>query len=222
MNGYGSDDVRQQLCRIASKLCQRGLVAGPGGNISARESGSMFISPSGYALDDITPEGWVEVDVQSGAVVSGARPSSEVFMHLQLYRKRPDVHAIVHTHPVYCIGVISADRDIPVMFADYTALLGELPCLDYVLPTSAELADRVSQAIGAAAGVLLRNHGAVTVGATLKEAYFRTEILEDAAKVFVIASLMGAPRVLSSAECAEVQALESEEYRVSLLQRMKG
>ncbi len=218
----GSHEVRQQLSRIAGKLCQHGLVAGPGGNISAREGGSMYISPSGFALDDIAQEGWVEVDVQSGVVVSGLRPSSEVLMHLQLYRNRPDVNAIVHTHPVYCIGVISAGRDIPVMFADHTAILGDLPCLDYVLPTTAELADRVSQAIGSAAGVLLRNHGAVTVGATLKEAYFRTEILEDAAKVFVIASLMGAPRVLSRAECAEVQALESEEYRVSLLQRMKG
>ncbi|MHB1630552.1 MAG: class II aldolase/adducin family protein [Bacilli bacterium] len=218
----GSNEVRRQLCQMAGKLCQHGLVAGPGGNISAREGGSMYISPSGYALDDITQEGWVEVDVQSGSVVSGMRPSSEVLMHLQLYRNRPDVNAIVHTHPVYCIGVISAGRDIPVMFADHAAILGDLPCLDYVLPTTVELANRVSQAIGSAAGVLLRNHGAITVGATLKEAYFRTEILEDAAKVFVIASLMGAPRVLSSAECAEVQTLESEEYRVSLLQRMKG
>ena len=111
-------------------------------------------------------------------------------MHLAIYRERPDVEAIVHTHPPTTIGIVSAGHDeIPYLFPDHVALVGKLPCIGYVIPCTPELAAAVVEAMGAAGinGLLMRNHGLITVGATVREAYYRTEVVEDAARVFWIA-----------------------------------
>src|SRR6476661_3680666 len=95
-----SQDIRLELCKYAQKIVDNKLVVGPGGNISARYEGKMYLSPSGFALDEIQPEQWVEVDIESGEITDiGLRPSSEVLMHLFAYRQNPKIGAIVHTHP---------------------------------------------------------------------------------------------------------------------------
>jgi L-fuculose-phosphate aldolase len=213
--------IKDELSRYSARIVQRGLVVGPGGNTSARVDGVMWISPSGYALDEIGAEDWVAIDIASGqASQSEPRPSSESAMHLAIYRARPDVSAIVHTHPPTTIGVISAGLDeIPFMFPDQVALVGTVPCIDYVVPCSQELADAVvetmrDQEVNA---LLMQNHGLITIGHNLKEAYYRTEVIEDAARVYWIAASVGTPRVLSALEADEIQNLEAERYRQRLL-----
>ncbi len=212
---------REELSRFGRKIVARGLAVGPGGNISARVGDGIFISPSGYPLDEIGEDAWVEVDLGTGRPArSGPRPSSEIEMHLEIYRQRQDVRAVVHTHPPTAIGVTAAGLDgIPFMFPDQVAIVGEVACLDYIVPCSPELAAAVAEAFRrpAAAGLLLRNHGLVTVGGNLREAYYRTEIVEDAARVFWIASTIGRPRSLSEEEARQVADLEAEKYRQSLL-----
>jgi len=213
--------LKRELAHFSARVVRRGLVVGPGGNTSVRDGGVMWISPSGFALDDIAEEDWVAVDLASGQPLRAApRPSSESAMHLAIYRERADVGAIVHTHPPTTIGVISAGHDgIPFMFPDHVAIVGTVPCIDYVVPCSNDLAEAVIAALRdpAVNGLLMRNHGLITVGHTLKEAYYRAEVIEDAARVYWIALSVGTPRTLTEREAEEIRNLEAEKYRQGLL-----
>lgn len=198
------------------------LVVGPGGNLSAVHEGKMYLSPSGFALDEVEPEQWVEVDVETGEVTdNGLRPSSEVLMHLYAYRANPNIGAIVHTHPPYCIAFTLVERDLPVMFPDQAALVGRTVYVPYVLPTTDKLADAVVEKVNDASTILLGNHGLVTTGRNLREAYYRTEVVEESAKIYLIASAIREPKALTQEEYEEIASLESEAYRIQLLQKMK-
>lgn len=215
-------DIRQELTRYARKIVDKGLVVGPGGNISAIHDGVMYVSPSGFALEDIEPEQWVGVSIASGEILDKTyRPSSEVLMHLYCYRENKNITAIVHTHPVYCIALGLVTDKLPTLFPDQAALVGEVDFVPYVLPTTDRLADAVAAKINSANSLLLGNHGLVTAGRNLREAFYRTQVVEESAKVYLIASAVRAPKVLTEEEYKEIASLESEAYRIELLQKMK-
>jgi L-fuculose-phosphate aldolase len=217
-----SQQIREELCKYAQKTVANKLVVGPGGNISAVHEGKMYLSPSGFALDEIRPEQWVEVDVASGEITDiGLRPSSEVLMHLYAYRANPNIGAIVHTHPPYCIAFTLVEQDLPIMFPDQAALVGRTVYVPYVLPTTDRLADAVVEKVNEASSILLGNHGLVTTGRNLREAYYRTEVVEESSKIFLIAKAIKEPKVLTQEEFEEIASLESEAYRIQLLQKMK-
>ncbi|MBB6635572.1 class II aldolase/adducin family protein [Cohnella thailandensis] len=217
----GSQAIREELCKYARKTVANKLVVGPGGNISARHEGKMYLSPSGFALDEIEPEQWVEVDIGTGEVTDiGLRPSSEVLMHLYAYRENPGIGAMVHTHPPYCIAFTLVEKELPIMFPDQAALVGKTVYVDYVLPTTDRLADAVVEKANSSS-ILLGNHGLVTTGRNLREAYYRTEVVEESAKIFLIAKAIKEPKVLTAEETEEIASLESEAYRIQLLQKMK-
>lgn len=214
--------IREELCKYARKTVTNKLVVGPGGNISARHEGKMYLSPSGFALDEVEPEQWVEVDIESGEITDiGLRPSSEVLMHLYAYRANPNMGAIVHTHPPYCIAFTLVEQELPIMFPDQAALVGKTLYVPYVLPTTHKLADAYVEVAGQASSVLLGNHGLVTSGRNLREAYYRTEVVEESAKIFLIAKAIREPKELTKEEFEEIASLESEAYRIQLLQKMK-
>ncbi|MDQ0111883.1 class II aldolase/adducin family protein [Paenibacillus harenae] len=217
-----STAIREELCKYARKTVTNKLVVGPGGNISARHEGKMYLSPSGFALDEVEPEQWVEVDIESGEITDiGLRPSSEVLMHLYAYRANPNIGAIVHTHPPYCIAFTLVERELPIMFPDQAALVGKTLYVPYVLPTTDKLADAYVEVAGQASSVLLGNHGLVTSGRNLREAYYRTEVVEESAKIYLIAKAIREPKALTKEEFEEIASLESEAYRIQLLQKMK-
>lgn len=214
--------IREELCKYAKKTVANKLVVGPGGNISARYDGKMYLSPSGFALDEIEPEQWVEVDIATGDVAEGGlRPSSEVLMHLYAYRENPGIGAIVHTHPPYCIAFTLVEQELPIMFPDQAALVGKTVYVPYVLPTTDKLADAFVAKVNEASSVLLGNHGLVTTGRNLREAYYRTEVVEESAKIYLIARQIREPKTLTEEEFEEIASLESEAYRIQLLQKMK-
>lgn len=214
--------IREELCKYAEKIVANRLVVGPGGNISAKHEGFMYLSPSGYALDEIKPEQWVEIEIETGEVTNeGLRPSSEVLMHLYAYRANPSIGAIVHTHPPYCIAFTLVEEQLPIMFPDQAALVGKTAYVPYVLPTTDKLADALVEKVNDASTILLGNHGLVTVGRNLREAYYRTEVVEESAKIFLIAKAIKEPKVLTQEEYEEIASLESEAYRIQLLERMQ-
>jgi L-fuculose-phosphate aldolase len=216
-----SMEIRQELCKYARKTVTNKLVVGPGGNISAKLEGKMYLSPSGFALDEVLPEQWVEVDIETGAITDiGLRPSSEVLMHLYAYRANPIINAIVHTHPPYCIAFTLVEQELPIMFPDQAALVGKTVYVPYVLPTTDKLADAVVEKVDSSS-ILLGNHGLVTTGRNLREAYYRTEVVEESCKIYLIANAIRPPKVLTDEEYKEIASLESETYRIQLLQKMK-
>ncbi|NWL87016.1 MULTISPECIES: class II aldolase/adducin family protein [unclassified Paenibacillus] len=215
-------DIRNELCKYAQKIVNQGLVVGPGGNISARAGDKMYLSPSGFALEEIRAEEWVEVDIPSGEISdSGYRPSSEVLMHLYGYRQNPDIKAMVHTHPSHCIAFTLIAEELPIMFPDQAALVGRTAFIPYVIPTTDLLADAVAAKVNEASSILLGNHGLVTTGRNLREAFYRTQVVEESAKIYLAAKAAGTPSVLTEEEVDAIAALESEDYRIQLLQKMK-
>ncbi|MGF6354154.1 L-fuculose-phosphate aldolase [Paenibacillus sp. 4624] len=215
--------IREELTKYARKAVTQGLVVGPGGNISARSGNTMLLSPSGFALEELEPNEWIAIDIETGETQAGAsRPSSEVLMHLFCYRANPDIQAIVHTHPAYTIALSLIFDHLPHLFPDQSALVGDIGFVPYVLPTTKLLADAVAAKVTEHSALILVNHGLVTTGKNLREAYYRTQVVEESAKVYMIAKATGEPKILTDAEYKEIQSLESEAYRVQLLQQLKS
>ncbi|MFH1570433.1 MAG: class II aldolase/adducin family protein [Gemmatimonadota bacterium] len=210
----------EELVRTARALVADGLVRGAGGNVSLREDDIMWISPSGFSFMDAGPEDYPGVSVASGQIVRGdKRPSSEVLMHLAIYRRRPEVTAVVHTHPPVTVALTSAGHSLKAMYPDYYVFLGRnVPHLPYITATTPEMAKAVEDAAKAADcyGIILRNHGVVTVGTTLKQAYFRTLAVEEQATILHRALQVGTPQFLTDEECRKLDELGSEKYRKAL------
>lgn len=210
--------IRQALCVYARRLVDQGLVVGPGGNISARCGEDFLVSPSGYDLDEVEPSQWVTVNLDSGQVRGPLRASSEVAMHLESYRRRADAAAVVHTHPPNCIALTTIEHHLPVLFPDQAALVDRVAYVDYMLPTTQAMGHTVGTQLATASAVLLANHGLVTIGRSLRQAYYRTQIMESAAMMYLLARAAGRPRALTDAEVAEIRDLGAEAYRIQLLE----
>jgi len=219
------NEIVEELVRTARSLVADGLVRGAGGNVSVREGDTMWISPSGFSFQDAGPEDYPGVTVATGDIVHGdRRPSSEVLMHLAIYRRRPEITAIVHTHPPVTVALTAAGHDLRAMYPDYFVFLGRnVPHLPYVTATTPKMARAVEEVAQApdCCGIILRNHGAITVGTTLKEAYFRTLAVEEQATIQHAALQVGEPAFLSEEECQALDELGSEAYRKQLLANMK-
>jgi len=217
--------ILNELFETARELESSGLVTGAGGNVSARDGDTMWISPSGFSFADARAGDYPAVSISSGEVTSGDhRPSSEALMHLLVYRVRPEVNAVIHTHPRMTIALTAAGHDLRAMYADYYVYLrGNVPHVSYVTVTTEKLARVVERefAVPNCYGMILRNHGAITVGETVKEALFRTAAIEEQAFIQWHALQVGTPTFLSDEECRELDELGSEEYRRRLLAQMR-
>lgn len=212
-------EVFKELKKYAYKLVTSGLVVGAGGNLSARDGEFMYISPSGFDLQEVDDNDWVKVVIETGEILSDLKPSSELEMHLECFRRSDDIQAVVHAHPSYSVGVASAGKEIPPMFPDFPAMLKKISYIDYIIPTTDLLANAIGEVVADSQSIVMRNHGVLTVGSSLKEAYFYLQLTEEGAKVYTLSSIVGEPRILTEKECEDLQNLPSETYRSSLLKK---
>jgi len=215
------EEIRKKLTEIGKKIVEKGLVAGPGGNISARDGEFVYLSPSGFFLDEIEENQWVKVNLKTGEIFSDLRPTCEISMHLGIYVEREDVKAIIHTHPPITVGLISSGVKFKPFFPDYVAILGrDVPVIKYVPPAGEEIRKAVCKEIKKVNVVLLKNHGVVAVGESIKEAYTRSLIVEEAAKSIFIGILTGKLRYFNKKEIEQIEKLEAEDYRKALLKNL--
>lgn len=213
-------NIRQELKRTGDRIIADKLAVGPGGNISARIGNVVFIKPSGFAFDDISAEDYVAVDIKTKKVLSGdKKPSSELHMHIACYSARPDVSAVVHTHPPLATGIATAGKKILALTPDFVAYVEKIEYMKFIVPTGIELADATKIAVRKANSVLMTNHGLTVVGANLKEAYYKSIIIEETARTQLAALQSGKVRVLTQAEFNAVKGLDTEEYRRQLLRK---
>lgn len=200
-------ELRMEIVRYGRMLVELGLVIGPGGNISVRAGDIMYISPAGCALDELDPEQCVAVHIPSGRPVSpeAPRPSSETPTHLACYRRRPDAMAVVHAHPPMAIALSLLGMDIRAMYPEFVIYLGEkVPNLGYLLSSTEEMGQSVAEAMSRYQAVVLQNHGTVAVGSNAKEAFIRTQIVEESARILLSVLPAGQPRYLSEREIADI------------------
>lgn len=215
--------LRAELSRYGRRLVDSGLVTGPGGNISARAGETVYLSPSGLSLAEIAPGDWCPVAIgrgAAGAAAGGRRPTCETTMHLGCYLADPSLRAVFHTHPVTATALASTGVPFRAPFPDFVALLGAaVPVVGFTTPGGEEIRRAVTDRLAAGArAVLLKNHGAVAVGAGLKEAYFRSLVLEEAARFMLAALASGRPvPFLTDEQVRAIERLPCEDYRKMLL-----
>ena len=205
--GPTEERLRRQLCRLARRLYDRGLITGLDGNLSARFEGRWVVAtPSAIDKAGLEPEDMVLLDLGPDAARGGTppddprlararrgmRPTSETAMHLAVYRARSDISAVVHAHPPNAVGLTFA-RPHPRLDVcpEAVVLLGEVGYAEYATPGTDELAQSIAPLVGRCDAMLLSRHGAVTLGADLTLAYQRMEVLEHVARILVTARQLG-------------------------------
>ncbi|MEV0828137.1 class II aldolase/adducin family protein [Nonomuraea rubra] len=196
--------LREQLCEYGRRAVELGLVIGTSGNLSVREGDLVTVTPSGAPLDRLTPELCPVVDLTTGKRVAGElRPSSETPMHLAIYQTT-DARAIVHTHSVFGTVVATTMTELPPVHYNALMLGGVVKVAEYATYGTPELAANVRQALDGKRAALMANHGGVTIGATLEEAFEATRLLEWLCEVYVRGLSIGKPNILTEDQLAAV------------------
>ncbi len=210
---------RGEVLEASQRMLRLGLVVAVWGNVSARVPGSglIVITPSGVDYDSLVPSDLSVVELEDGARVDGRlKPSSELQTHLTLYRARPDVGGVVHTHSLYASAYAVVRQGIPPIVEDAAQVLGgSVDCAEYGAPGTQDLADKAARALGAKNAVLLANHGVVGVGPTVAEALRACQVVEKTAHIHAVACHLGAPVLLGDKQVSEL----SRAYRTSYGQK---
>ena len=203
----GEASIKADIVEVGRRLYARGLIGGNEGNISVRDGRFLYVTPPAVCKGFLAPDCIVKTDLE-GRPVDGQRPSTEVLMHTAVYRRRPDVGAVVHAHPPtatgFAVAGIALDRPLT---AEAVVTLGAVPVIPYGTPSTPELAENVGSAICEAQTLLLANHGALTVGTDLYAAYYKMETIEHFANISFIARMLGGERLLSREEVLRLQGL---------------
>jgi ribulose-5-phosphate 4-epimerase/fuculose-1-phosphate aldolase len=207
--------IREDIVTIGKKMVNEGLVAGTWGNISARVPNTthIAITPSGMGYLDLVAEDIVIVDLHGNSIDSKRKPSSEMKLHLTIYKHRPDVHAIVHTHSVYASACAVASKPIPPMIEDLVQIVGGgVDIAAYALPGTQEVADNAVKALAKKFAVLLESHGIVGVGANLQDALKVCQLVEKSAQIFINAQILGGATILSNDDVQLMHKYYKEKY----------
>jgi len=200
----------EALIAAGRRLDALGLVTAMDGNLSARLDRDRFlITATGAPKGELAPEDIVVVDAE-GRSRGDRRPSLEVGLHLAVYRIRPDVKAVVHAHPPVALGFALAGRDlIRPLVPEVVVHLGPVPLAPYAMPGSPELEASIASLVPDHQGILLANHGAITLGTSVRQALHRMETLEHLARITLVADVLGGARPLTGAQVDALLSLAS-------------
>lgn len=203
--------IRKHICEIGKRIYDNGFVAANDGNISVRMADGTFLcTPTGVSKGFMTPDMICRVD-STGKVLQSSgtfKPSSEMLMHLRVYKERPDVNAVVHAHPPYATAHAIAGIPLtePVM-PEAVIMLGCVPLAEYGTPSTHEIPDSVSPYLQHYDAVLLANHGALSYSVDLTQAYHKMESLEFYAKLLYLSRALGGPKKLNEEQIAKLYDL---------------
>lgn len=197
------DQLKNQVIEVGKKLIEYKLVLATWGNLSCRipDTNHIIITPSGLSYNELSPEDLVVLDLEGNIIEGTKKPSTEVPMHCYIYKNRIDIQAVVHSHSVFASAFAVVRESIPPITEDMAQLIGgPVNVAKYALPGTEELARYAVEGMEERNAVLLANHGVVTVGATLHEAFTVSLLVEKSAQVMQGAKLLGTPYVLDQQE----------------------
>ncbi len=209
------DALRDSLLRLHQELPRNGLVAWTSGNISARDAatGLVVIKPSGVRYENLRPEHMVIVDLEGHVRDSDLLPSSDTASHLYIYRHRPDVGGIVHTHSPYATAFAANGRPIPVyLTAQADEFGGPIPCGGFAPIGGEEIGRVVVESIGPSCAVLLKNHGVFSIGPTAEAAVKAAVMVEDVARTSWLALQLGHPEEIPTETVAALHHRYLNQY----------
>ena len=191
------------------KLCgEKNYTPGYSGNISARYKDGMLITTSGSSNGYLSENEIVYTNFEGKSLEEGKKPSSEKFLHIEIYKQRPDINYIIHVHAPYLSSFASAGKDLmaPIM-AENVFYFGGIPLADYALPSTMELVENTVKFFDKFDAVLMANHGFVVASKTIEDAYMKLELAESYAQVVLNTRLLGGAKILSDFEAEEILKL---------------
>lgn len=181
-------ELKTRVCESGKKLLRKGLVARTWGNVSVRlNENEMIITPSGRKYDELKPQDMVRVNIHNLKYEGDIKPSSELKLHCIVYKTRPHIQAIIHTHQMMASVVAAAQVDLEVINETHQKILGGkiIRTAPYALPNTKKITHATEAAIQQSNAALMANHGVVCLGKNLEEAFEVAETLEEACKLFV-------------------------------------
>ena len=201
--------LRADIVEVGRRMYDRGYTASNDGNISVRLGADrLLMTPKSVCKGFMTPDMMCITDLTGKKLQGDRDPSTEMLMHLEVYRQRPDARAVVHAHPPtatgFAVAGIALDRAV---LAEVLTTLGSIPIAEYATPSTSELPDAVRKYIKAHDGMLLANHGALTVGPDLFAAYYKMETIEHFAKISLVARMLGRENLIVREEVEVLQGL---------------
>ncbi|HEX9091956.1 MAG TPA: L-ribulose-5-phosphate 4-epimerase [Anaerolineales bacterium] len=209
------EQLRREVCRLHAELPRNNLVAWTSGNVSGRdpESGLVIIKPSGVPYDELTPENMVVVNLEGKVVEGNLKASSDTFAHVYVYRQRPEINGVVHTHSTFATAWAAVGRPIPaVLTAICDEFGGPIPVGAYAKIGGDEIGQEILRSIGASPAILMKNHGVFTIGKTPEAAVKAAIMVEDVARTIFYALQLGQPDEIPADEVARAHRRYLEEY----------
>ena len=209
------DQLRINVCKLNQDLLRYGLVTWTSGNVSGRDPDSnlVVIKPSGVPFEELTPENQVIVDLEGNVIEGTLKPSSDIHAHLYVYRHRPDVMGVVHTHSNYATAFAALGQPIPVyLTAIADEFGGPIPVGGYAKVGNDEIGREIIRSIGHSPAILMKNHGVFTVGPTPTAAVKAAVMTEDVARTVWLALQLGQPEELPEQEVARARHRYVTEY----------
>jgi len=205
-------ELREDICEVGRRIWQRGYVAYNDGNLSIRLNQELVLStPTGVSKGFLTPDMLVLVDMEGQQQGGHLKMSSEILMHIAMYRERCDVGAVVHTHPPYATGfaVVGESLESPTL-PEFVVALGGVPLAPYGKPSTPELGESVAPFVRDHDVFLLENHGALSLGQDIFQAYHRTETLEHSAMITFIARCLGHEKSIAPEEIPHLEQMREK------------
>jgi len=212
----GERQHRDEIVRYGRRLHERFFVAATDGNLSVRlDDGNVLCSPTCVSKGMMEHDDLVVVDMAGHKVRGHRAPSSEIAMHLLIYRLRPEIHAVVHAHPPTATGYAAAGQALTEpLVSEIVITLGSVPLAKYATPGTPELCESLAPLIPAHDAILMANHGVVSYGEDLTSAYMKMETVEHFAKIALVAHTLGNPRPLSPSEVEKLMIVR-EQYHAN-------
>jgi L-fuculose-phosphate aldolase len=208
--------IKKQMCDIGQRIWQRGYCAGNEGNHSVRLGPDRFLcTPSGISKGFLKPDDLLVVDGEGAGVFfssKGRQPTSEIKVHLAIYHNRPDVNAVIHSHPPHATAFAICDQPLPLgIHPEAELFLGNVPTAPYATPSTQAAADAVASVISPDTNtVLMANHGSVSFSTTLLDAYYKLEILDAYCRLLILARQAGQISPLSNQQRQELHNLKAD------------
>ncbi len=209
MNEY---KLKEQICEIGRRVYARGFAAANDGNISIRVGDNeVLCSPTMVSKGFMKPEDVCKVDMEGKQLAGVRKRSSEILLHLAVYKNRPDVKAVVHCHPPHATAFAVAGEPIPqCVLPEVEVFLGEVPTAVYETPGTQKFADTIVPHLKSSNTIILSNHGTVTFGPDLEKAYWNSEIIDAYCKILILARQLGRVNYFTEPQTAELLALKKK------------
>lgn len=205
---------KKEIVRIGKTLHQKNFVASNDGNLSIRKDNKIFITPTCVSKGFLSVDHIVEVDLEGNILKGTRKPTSEILMHLTVYKNRPDINAVCHAHPIYATAFASIGKALDKQILPEVIIsLDKIPLVKYATPGTEALSKKLLPFIKKYDAMLLENHGVLSMGADLLSAYFKLETVEHFAQICFVANQIGKLNTLSE---KEIQKLISQREKFGI------